>query len=50
MTQYIAAYDTESPNCLAACRKIVDVHRRHDMPATFFITGQTLEATPDEDA
>lgn len=44
MTQYIAAYDTESPACLAACRKIVEVHRRHEMPATFFIVGTTLEA------
>jgi hypothetical protein len=48
MTHYIAAYDTESPNCLAACRKIVDVHRRYEMPATFFIVGKTLEANPTE--
>jgi len=44
MTFYIAAYDTESPACLGACRKIVAMHRRHEMPATFFITGKTLEA------
>jgi len=44
MTMYIAAYDTESPACLAACRKIVAVHRRREMPATFFITGRVLEA------
>jgi peptidoglycan/xylan/chitin deacetylase (PgdA/CDA1 family) len=43
MTLYIAAYDTESPACLAACRKIVDVHRRFEMPATFFIQGQRLD-------
>jgi peptidoglycan/xylan/chitin deacetylase (PgdA/CDA1 family) len=43
-TRYIAAYDTESPACLAACRKIVAVHKRLEMPATFFITGKTLEA------
>ena len=48
MTAYIAAYDVESPQCLAACRTIVDVHRRRGMPATFFITGVTLEADPDE--
>jgi len=48
MTRYIAAYDTESPACLAACRKIVAVHRRFEMPATFFITGKTLEANPSE--
>lgn len=46
MTLYIAAYDTESPKCLEACRKIVAVHRRHGVPATFFVTGQTLEANP----
>jgi len=44
MTLYIAAYDTESASCLAACRRIVEVHRRHEMPATFFITGKVLEA------
>jgi peptidoglycan/xylan/chitin deacetylase (PgdA/CDA1 family) len=48
MTRYIAAYDTESPACLAACRKIVAAHRRFEMPATFFITGKTLEANPTE--
>jgi peptidoglycan/xylan/chitin deacetylase (PgdA/CDA1 family) len=48
MTYYIAAYDTESPRCLAACRKIVQVHRKYEMPATFFITGKTLEANPTE--
>jgi len=44
VTNYIAAYDTEQPECLAACRKIVEVHRRHEMPATFFIVGKVLEA------
>jgi peptidoglycan/xylan/chitin deacetylase (PgdA/CDA1 family) len=48
MTLYIAAYDTETPACLAACRKIVAMHRRHDMPATFFVTGRCLEANPAE--
>jgi peptidoglycan/xylan/chitin deacetylase (PgdA/CDA1 family) len=48
MTLYIAAYDTELPGCLAACRKIVAAHRRYDMPATFFITGETLEHNPAE--
>jgi peptidoglycan/xylan/chitin deacetylase (PgdA/CDA1 family) len=47
-TRYIAAYDTESPACLRACRKIAEVHRRLDMPATFFITGRTLEANVKE--
>ena len=47
-TRYIAAYDTESPDCLAACRKIVEVHKRFEMPATFFILGKTLDANPAE--
>jgi peptidoglycan/xylan/chitin deacetylase (PgdA/CDA1 family) len=45
---YIAAYDTESPRCLAACRKIVEIHNRFRMPGTFFITGKTLEANTEE--
>jgi len=48
LPSYIAAYDTESPRCLAACRKIIEVHNRFGMPATFFITGKTLEANTDE--
>ncbi|MFC1712570.1 polysaccharide deacetylase family protein [Candidatus Poribacteria bacterium] len=48
MTYYIAAYDTESPNCLAACRKIVDVHHRYEMPATFFVVGKRLDENPTE--
>jgi len=44
MTRYIAAYDTESPDCLAACREILKVHGRADCPATFFIVGQLLES------
>ena len=47
-TLYIAAYDTESPRCLAACKKIVEVHKRFQIPATFFITGKTLEANSAE--
>lgn len=45
---YIAAYDTESPDCLHACRTIAAVHRQYDMPGTFFIVGRTLEANPKE--
>ncbi|NLH15021.1 MAG: polysaccharide deacetylase family protein [Phycisphaerae bacterium] len=47
-TRYIAAYDTESPACLAACRKIVEVHKRMEMPATFFVLGSVLDANPAE--
>lgn len=58
MTRYLAAYDAEMsgvckprpdvPSCLEACRRIVEVHRRHGMPATFFIVGKVLEETPEE--
>ena len=55
MTRYIASYDTERssgaqppPTCLEACRAIVAMHRKHQMPATFFIVGKTLESAPDE--
>ena len=43
MTRYIAAYDTEHPDCLAACRRICQVHERFGFPATFFIVGRRLE-------
>jgi peptidoglycan/xylan/chitin deacetylase (PgdA/CDA1 family) len=43
VTLYVAAYDTEHDGCLAACRKIAAVHRRMEMPATFFIVGRRLE-------
>ena len=48
MTNYIAAYDTEAPECLAACRKIVAIHLKFEMPATFFVVGQRLEESPAE--
>ena len=47
-TRYIAAYDVESGECLTACRRIVAVHRRFAMPATFFVVGRLLEGQPDE--
>ncbi len=47
-TRYVAAYDTESPACLQACRKIVEVHKRLEMPATFFVVGRVLEANAAE--
>lgn len=36
------------PTCLEACRRIVEVHRAHRMPATFFVLGRTLEESPAE--
>ena len=44
MTRYIAAYDTESDDCLAACRRIREIHERFAFPATFFIVGTRLES------
>ena len=51
--KFICAYDTERlgdrsklpdvPSCLEACRRIVEVHREHNAPATFFIVGRLLE-------
>lgn len=48
MTVFVPAYDVEAPKCLPACHKIVEVHRRFDVPATFFIVGRILEANPSE--
>lgn len=43
-TRYIAAYDTEMPQaCLAACRRIREVHEQFGFPGTFFIVGKRLE-------
>jgi peptidoglycan/xylan/chitin deacetylase (PgdA/CDA1 family) len=56
MTYYIAAYDTEMwntarfgagvPTCLEAAQRITEVHRRYQMPATFFIVGRAVESDP----
>ncbi len=43
MTHYIAAYDTESLDCLAGVRRIVEVHERFEMPATFFLVAGVVE-------
>lgn len=48
MTTYIAAYDTESPDCLAAVREIVKRHEAHEMPATFFMVANLLDHHRDE--
>ncbi|MCD6415106.1 MAG: hypothetical protein J7M08_00200 [Planctomycetes bacterium] len=44
MTLYIAAYDAESPEGLAAPPRIVETHRRFRMPATFFLVDRLPEA------
>ena len=44
MTRYLAAYDVENPDlCLPACRVLANLHRRMEIPATFFIVGKLLE-------
>jgi peptidoglycan/xylan/chitin deacetylase (PgdA/CDA1 family) len=44
MTRYIAAYDTESiDQCLPAVERLVELHHRYEIPATFFIVGRLLE-------
>jgi peptidoglycan/xylan/chitin deacetylase (PgdA/CDA1 family) len=48
MSTYIAAYDTESSDCLLAVRKIVEIHRKYRMPATFFILARLLERQGNE--
>ena len=44
MTMYIAAYDTESEDCLKALHRIVALHEKYDMPGTFFIVAQLLDS------
>ena len=44
MTTYVAAYDTESPDCLAGVRQIVKRHEAHEMPATFFMVAGLLDS------
>lgn len=43
MTRYVAAYDTESPECLAGVRRIAEVHEAYGMPATFFMVAGLLD-------
>lgn len=44
MTRYIAAYDTEHMDeCLPGVEALVALHRRLEVPATFFIVGRLLE-------
>lgn len=43
MTTYLAAYDTENVDtCLPALPRIVEMHEKHAMPATFFIATHLL--------
>jgi peptidoglycan/xylan/chitin deacetylase (PgdA/CDA1 family) len=42
VTNYVAAYDTESLRCINGVRSIVKQHKKHNAPATFFIVGELL--------
>ncbi len=44
LTRYVFAYDVEHPDlCLKAAPRLVELHRRHEIPATFFVLGTVLE-------
>jgi len=44
MTRYIAAYDTETiDHALEALPTLVALHRKYEVPATFFVVGRLLE-------
>ncbi len=50
MTVYVAAYDLERDpeESIPAAQAVTAVHRRHQVPATFFIVARLLEQEPDE--
>ena len=48
MTLYIAAYDTENVKCLAGVQRIVEIHEKYEMPATFFFVAKLLAEQGDE--
>ena len=48
MTTYLAAYDTEKDQCLAGVRRIVEMHEKYDMPATFFLLTRLIEQHGEE--
>jgi peptidoglycan/xylan/chitin deacetylase (PgdA/CDA1 family) len=44
VTSYVFHYDLEKPDlCLKAAPRLAELHRRHNVPATFFLLGTTLE-------
>lgn len=40
---YLAGYDVEQPTCVEGVRALVAIHRRLQIPATFFLVGLVLE-------
>lgn len=49
MTVYAASYDLENVDlCIPGAAKLAEVHRRYEMPATFFCVGSVVEKRGDE--
>lgn len=44
---FLPAYDVELPGCLAGIHRIIEVHRRHGIPATFFVVAGLLDEQGD---
>lgn len=40
---YLPGYDTEQPSCIEGVRRLVAIHRRLNIPATFFLVGVLVE-------
>jgi peptidoglycan/xylan/chitin deacetylase (PgdA/CDA1 family) len=48
-TAYVFSYDLEDPDlCLRAAPVLAELHRRHEIPATFFIVGTVIEERGDD--
>lgn len=48
MTRYVFHYDLESDLCVEAAKVIAEIHRRREVPATFFILGRVIERHGEE--
>ena len=50
MVVYVAAYDLEAEpgRSIPAAEAIASIHRKHDLPATFFVVARLLELAGDE--
>jgi peptidoglycan/xylan/chitin deacetylase (PgdA/CDA1 family) len=43
MTSYVFHYDLEDPDCIKAAPRLAELHRKYEMPGTFFMLGTALE-------
>ena len=49
IVDYLASYDLENTDvCVEAAKAVADAHRRHGIPATFFVVGRCLQLHGDE--